>query len=229
MHPLPTLKKLAFEPGVLFPIANIFAFAQSGSLVAVGLAVVNVALAVAFTLGKKPPLSPMRLTALLALLSGLFSFASLAWLAGCAGLAFGTGNFLASSPSNMAALRAPGLHPCRRALAHPAIYYGIGYCLIGIMAGGSAELLAHPLDHGQALTMVILGAVTIVVASLGLALGFMKTAIPFWILACGTGINALAGLVSGNYVGAGSPLFAMFGEVRLGFMTREEPAETQAE
>jgi hypothetical protein len=220
-----SIKKLCLEPGVLFPIANIFVFWQSGNMIAFAIALLNVALSIAFTLVKKPPMPPLLVTAWLVLLCGLLALAGGAWLPGIAGLFFASGNFLNCHKKSIAALHDPATRPLRRVATHPAMHYSFGYCIIGLLAGGGLGLLEHPLDHPQAVVMVGSGALTIILASFGLALGFLKTAIPFWILAGGNGINMLAGVVTGNFIGAANCLFPMLGEARLGWMTQETAKE----
>jgi hypothetical protein len=221
-HPVfSSIRKLALEPGVLFPIANIFVFWQSGNKIAFIVAVLNVALSMIFTLVKKPFMSPLLTTAWLVLFCGLLALASGAWLPGLAGLFFASGNFLNCHKKMMAALHDPATHPFSRVATHPAMHYGFGYCIVGLLAGGGLGLLEQPLDHPEAAVMVGSGALTIIIASFGLALGFLKTAIPFWILAGGNGINMVAGLAAGNFIGAANCLFPMLGEMRLGWLTQE--------
>jgi hypothetical protein len=215
------IRKLVLEPGVLFPIANVFTFLQSQDVFAIIIAILNVMLSVTLVFKKFSAFSPLRGTALLVLLSGLFALAGGDVLPGVAGLAFATGNFLASHPENMASLHNRKIHLCRRAACHPAIYYGLGYSMIGLMAGGGMRLLTHPFDNRRALLMVSIGVATIFIAILGRTFDLLEACIPFWILAAGTAINSLAGAVTGNFLGAGSCFFAMLGELRLGWMTHE--------
>lgn len=212
------LRKIALEPGVLFPLGNVFAFAQSGNSLAIGLAIVNVVLSVAFTLGTKPPFSPMRLTSALVFLSGVFALCCGAWLAGFAGLAFAAGNFFFSSQTALHAHRQRLWH---NALTHPALYFGLGCCMTGVLAGGGWTTLGHPLAHPQSMVMVVIGLAAIIASTAGFVLNLFKSAFPFWILAAGLAINALAGLVVGNYLGVANCLFGMCGQLRLGRMKHQ--------
>ena len=218
--PISFLKKFCLEPGVLFPIANLFVFVQSDSRLAVGCAVVNILMSGFALLDKRMNISPLRITAWMVLLSGLSSFWSGSLLPAFAGFSFAIGLFLNSTSSVMADLHNPILAARLKVLRHPALYYGLGYSIMGVMAGGGMRLFLHPLAHFSGLVMVGIGMTTIMISSFGLAINRMRSATPFWILAGGTAINVMAGLWSGNIVGATSCLFSMLGELRLGCLAR---------
>jgi len=219
-HPFAaSIKKLALEPGVLFPVANVFTFMQTDNRLAVGLAVANVVFSVIAALRTSVRFSPLLITACMVFLSGLCSLWSGAVLAGMAGFVFATGAYFSANKRIMDALQNPDVAPMIKVATHPAVYFGIGYIVTGMMAGGGIGLLTHPFDNLSALIMVGFGAATIIMASVGLALNLLKSSIPFWIQAAGTGINALAGLVVGNWVGAASCTFSMLGTLRLALLT----------
>ncbi len=213
------IRKVFLEPGALFAVAIFFAFLESGNTISIVLAGVNLVLTVVLSLQQNVRFSPLLLTASFTCVSGMFALGSGAWLAGCAGLFFSTGNFLNCSPKIMLALQDPQVGSTRKAATHPAVYYAFGYCMTGLMAGGGAALFLHPIEHIPALVMVSLGVISIFFASLGLAFGFLKATAPFWILAAGTAINALAGILAGNILGFINCLFSMLGELRLGWIT----------
>lgn len=208
-----SVRKLALEPGILFPIANVFVFAQSHSLPAFILASCNVAVCSFAVLHRRVSLSPLRITAWFISLSALLSLLSGGTLPGLAGLMFSTGHFIISSGVRRSTDTKSAL---MKAVSHPAIYYGLGSAVIGIMAGGGIDFLAHPLNTPVALIMVACGITTILTASFGLAFDLLHYSTPFWVLAAGGGINCLAGFWVANYLGALSCVFSIFGNLRLG-------------
>lgn len=223
----PALKKLCLEPGVLFPLANIFVFIQAHNQLAVILAFANTALSIVAVLSQRITISPLRITMWMVLAMALCSFWSGSFLPGLAGLAFAAGHFMVTHKKLQQALADPATPALQKAVTHPAFYYGLGGIVVGIMAGGGVNLLRHPLADIPALIMVSSGMIAIGAASLGLALNLVKSAIPFWILAAGTAINGLAGLLTGNFAGATSCLFSLCGNMRLGFMNSSTAQQSE--
>lgn len=239
---LTALRQCLLDPGVIFPCANLFAFMQSHDLIAILLAVMNVVISIGASLfikGDKRLLafhpqrgrgvliqffadqlySPLRITALFALGAGFAAFVHDAFLPAMAGFAFGFGNWLASSPTIEKLKTAGRLHGWVSVLVHPAIYYGIGYSMTGLMAGGGIAILQHP-DHNLAASLATaLGITVTTLSSIGLVTGFFNQAMPFWLVAGGSAINSIAGLLSGNIMGTVNCILSMFGELRLGFLT----------
>lgn len=239
---LQTAAKIPKDPGVLFSAANIFAFSQSGNAFALGIAVATFALAAAQCClrgkGDRHPLlaklgrqfdrlpegikgdsdsSALRITAYGALLGGILSLSSGAVLPGIAGLSFAIGNIFASSRAYQEIQRNPKIMGAKKALSNPPVYYGIGYAMIGLMAGGGMNLLARPIQPAMVTTLLGIGATTL--SSTGLLLGkFQNPAAPFMTVAFGTCINTLSGVLSGNPFGAVNNFLAMCGETRLGHL-----------
>ena len=247
---LPRLQIIALNPGLLFPMANLFAFLQSRNPAAIGIAAFNVLVSIYILgwlaagnrlLAAAPPprptgwrgfvadqlYSPLRITAWCVLTASTASFIGGAWLPALAGLAFGAGNVLASSLPVSRRLQDTQTPPWRKAVLHPAIYYGIGYAMTGLMAGGGLALLGDPLANMPALIATVIGVATILLSSLGLLAGLLRNDTPFWIVAAGSAINALAGSLSGNALGCVNCLFSMSGEARLGWLARQSKPEPQ--
>lgn len=209
---------LVREPGFLFPVANCFVFAQTSQSFALIAAIINVMLSTAAIVRPDLLMQPLRLTMWMVLLSSAGSFYSGDFLPGMAGMFFAIGHFLVTSPHLQA--RPASL---TRMLAHPAIAYGIGSILVGVQSGGGYGLTAHFLDHPAVLISVLAGSAAIAVASAGMAAGRLKYAMPFTILAGGNALNGLAGLLSGNILGAIGCFFSTLGGIRLGRMVLPAP------
>jgi hypothetical protein len=218
---LPSLKKICLEPGVLFPIGNIFVFAQADNKLALGFAIINALFSAYATLRPIQKLSPLRITMWMVLLSALCSFWSGDLLPGLTGFMFAIGHFMITNDKIRAMLVNPSTHSTLKIIIHPAIYYGLGSVIAGVMAGGGMALLTHPFTNLNALIMVSVGAITIIAASLGLALRLMQSAIPFWILASGSAITGVAGIFSGNWLGVTNCFFSTLGGYRLGVITHQ--------
>ena len=216
------IKKLCLEPGVLFPIANVFVFAQTHNKLALSLAIANVFFSMTAAFHENIRIKPLRVTAWMLMVMVGLSFWNGSLLPGLAGLCFGIGHFVITSDKMAAIAHSTSTRALQKVLTHPAVYYGLGSVTVGVMAGGGLELLHHPLDNQSPLIMVSCGVVAILAASFGLALNLFKSNIPFWILASGVAINALAGLVTGNLLGSGNCFFAMCGYLRLGWINAEK-------
>lgn len=245
--------KLVKDPGVLFSAANIFAFSQSGNVAVLSIAVATFALAAdqccrhdnadktrpRQLVGRLVSLLPeamkgdpnsaaLRINAYGALAAGLLSLSSGAILPGIAGVAFSTGNFLASSVWSQNIQRNPNIGGVKKALTNPAVHYGVGYAMIGLMAGGGLQLISAPLQHAPALITTTLGIGASTLSSIGLTLGkFKNPAAPFMTVAFGGIINTTSGILSGNYQGAVNNFIAMCGETRLGQINYEAFKEQQ--
>lgn len=215
------VKRIALEPGVLFPIGNIFVFAQTDNRFALAFAIVNALFSAYATLRPIRKLSPLRITMWMVLLSALCSFWSGDLLPGLTGLMFAAGHFMITNDKTRAMLTNPSAHPALKIIAHPAIYYGTGGVIAGLMAGGGMGLLNRPLDHLNALISVCFGSLAILAASLGLALHLLKSAIPFWIMAAGSALTGIAGVFSGNWLGVTNCFFSAAGGYRLGVITSQ--------
>lgn len=242
------------DPGVLFCMANVFVFSQSGNLAALFLSVATLILAVdqsgnhnRTVKGKirqkvvkmlslvpqallgDPQSSALRVNAYGVLACGILALSSGALLPGFAGLAFSTGNFLASSSWSQMIQRNSEIKGRKKALTNPAVYYGVGYAMLGLMAGGGLALWTDPFQHIPALVTTILGVTVTSLSAIGLAFGkFQNPAAPFMMVAFGTGINILSGFLSGNFQGSINNFLSMCGEVRLGQINyRVEQTATQ--
>ena len=250
-----TFLKLVKDPGVLFSAANIFAFSQSGNVAALSIAVATFALAAdqCCNQGKRNKSKPrqwlgkvfsrlpsalkgdpenpaLRINAYGVLAAGILSLSSGAILPGIAGLAFSTGNFLASSLWSQRIQRNPDIKGAKKVITNPAVHYGVGYAMIGLMAGGGFQLLRQPLHNIPALVTTSLGLTATSLSSVGLALGkFKNPAAPFMTVAFGGIINTMSGVLSGNYQGAVNNLLAICGETRLGQINFHAEKERQAQ
>lgn len=215
------------HPSLLFCVANIFAFAQGGKQTsflspAAGVAYLTLAAALVLHLraqarARTTPvwLNSMLVVAVGALTSGLLSAREGAGLAALCGLFFSAGNFLNAFPVFMRIQMQADAPALLKTLTHAAVYYGLGYACIGLMAGGFATL-------PTAMTTV-LGVATTSLAALGLALKkFTSPAAPFMAVAAGTAINTLSGLLTGNIPGALNNFFAMLGECGLAMMFHQQ-------
>jgi len=246
-NPTTTLRQCILDPGVIFPCANLFAFLQSHDPLAITLATLNVVISIGasvFMEGDNRLLahhpkrgrdlviqfladqlySPLRITALFALGAGCAAFIHNAPLPAMAGCAFGFGNWLASSPTVGTLRNSSMFKTWMSILVHPAIYYGIGYSMTGLMAGGGMAVLQHPEENLAATLATGLGITTTTLSSLGLVTGLFNQATPFWIVAGGSAINSVAGLLSGNLIGAINCVLSMLGELRLGVITKSSIA-----
>lgn len=223
------LRKVFTDAGVLFSIANVFAFLQSDSFFAKAFAIVIATMTITAAgmkwdkvIAPLPPFvrkqasSPLYINAWGGLTAGLFSLAAGSLLPGIAGLAFTTGNFLAVSRRIQNLQHDGKAEGWLKALTHPAIYFGVGYTMIGLMAGGGARLFADPFGNIPALIMTCLGVSAIALSTIGMISGaFPNPAAPFMAVVFGTFINIWAGIFSGNLIGAVNNFFAMSGEFRL--------------
>lgn len=158
----------------------------------------------------------LRVTAYCALAVGavlLSSGAAESLLPGLAAVAFGVGNGLASSPTVERLNANPETKALVRALTHPAVYYGLGYTAAGLMAGGGLELLEQPLHNIPASLSTTLGVSETSLALLGLGMGrFKNPAAGFIAVAVGTMINAVSGMLTGNFNSALANSLAGLGE-----------------
>lgn len=218
------------HPSVLFCCANIFAFAQGNSTrhdIPPELSVAIITFLFVLVLrgfeyrGNKNPfalwpwLNAMAVLATGALLSGLFSFASGHVLAGFAGLFFAVGNYLNAFPLFLHIQHDARASPAMKALTHAAVYYGLGYACIGLMAGGFETFLSG-LTTGTGIGVTLL-------STYGLVLGkFTTPAAPFIAVALGTGINTLSGLITGNMLGAINNFLPMLGELGLAYLFHKD-------
>ncbi len=216
------VRKTELDAGVLFALANIFAFKQAHSATVLFIALVTFLVAVRFAwLAASGGADDKKTSALRAngwgvLLAAVFSFTAGAILPGIAGLGFAAFSFLAASERIGRLQNDPAAGGWLKAALHPAIYCGIGYAMIGLMAGGGFRLLDNPFANVPALIMTCLGVGVTIVSTIGLISGhFRNPAAPFMAVALGTFINALAGLASGNILGMINNLLAMSGEVRI--------------
>jgi len=222
---IPTnLRKTVLDPGVLFSLANIFAFRQSHSVTVLFIALVTFAAAVRFAwlaacggkISQNTWFTPMRANGCGVLAASVFSFTAGAVLPGIAGLGFTVFSFLVASKRMNHLQNDPKASGWLKAALHPAIYCGIGYAMIGLMAGGGFRLLDDPLANVPALVMTCLGVGVTILSTIGLVSGsFQNPAAPFMAVALGTFINALAGIASGNILGTINNLLAMAGEIRV--------------
>ncbi len=238
-----TAVHLLKDPGVLFAGANVFAFSQSGNALALAIAVGTFFLAAGESclreghplrvmssrlvskmpkeLAGDPGSGALRINAYGVLAAGLLSLASGAVLPGIAGVAFATGSFFASSGKHVEIQRDHFIKGVKKACTNPAVFYGIGYAMIGLMAGGGLDLLTFPVppEHLPALITTSLGVAVTTLSTVGLTLGkFKNPAAPFMAVSLGSCINVLAGVASGNALGVINTGLAALGEARLGYM-----------
>jgi hypothetical protein len=166
--------------------------------------------------------SPLRITAYGILAAGMVALGAGALLPGIAGLAFAGGNFMASSRWAQKIQNNDGTKGVLKALTHPAVYYGLGYAAIGLLAGGGLGLLASPLSNIPALITTSLGITATTMSSIGLLSGqFKNPAAPFMTVVIGTAFNVLAGMASGNILGALNNICALGGELRLAWIAQD--------
>lgn len=218
------------HPSVLFCFANIFAFAQGNSTrhtipPELSIAIITFLFVMALRgleykgdrnpLAAWPWLNPMAVVATGALLSGLFSFISGHLLPALAGLFFAVGNYLNAFPLFMRIQKDGQAPPALKALTHAAVYYGLGYACIGLMAGGFENFISGLTTcTGIGVTML---------STYGLVLGkFTTPAAPFVAIALGTGINTLSGLITGNMLGAINNFLPMLGELGLAYLFHKD-------
>ena len=173
-------------------------------------------------------LVPLRVNAYMVFLIGLIlikgsaSSNDPAFLPGLAALFFGIGNFLQSSSRNAAYRAGLKATSIKRALLHPAVWYGIGYTLTGIAIGGGLVLLAHPLANPLAACLTLIGVLeTGFSISLMVSGNVVNQAVPFVGVAIGTSLFALTGIVMKNYLGAATGLFACLGELSLAILMQQ--------
>lgn len=214
------------HPSILFCLGNIFVFTEQPGGASLSSPAAIIAL-ITFTLvflhrflelsqysihlKKAVWLNPMSILAAGALLSGFFAAHSGAWLPAGAGLFFAIGNFLNAFPFFQRLQNNDAASGMTKAFTHAAVYYGLGYACIGLMAGGFET-------WPSALTTTLgIGVTTL--ATFGLALGkFTSPAAPFIAVAVGTGINTVSGIITGNIFGALNNLCAMLGECGLAYL-----------
>jgi hypothetical protein len=248
-----TLFSFLRDPGFWFSFANIFAFRQAQNDAAFYVAVV-IAFFSVFIAGAQASQHPfarklkeragrlslpealigmpgslgLRVNTYGVLLCGLLSLSSGAWLPAIAGIAFAIGNALASSRGILHIQQDPAASGIARSVTNAAVYYGIGYIMIGLMAGGGTALLADPLANIPALVTTCLGVLTTLLSILGLLLrAFPSPAAPFMVVTVATGINTLSGFLSGNLLGSAASFCSMCGEFLLG-MIYFDPAKPVA-
>lgn len=239
-----------------FALANILAFATSGSPVGLTLAILTAVLswrAGNYAAGGNLPVREQRMfswiqlkvlgtdgqsqnlalrinawgiavaavfTGGVAFLTGGFDKALFPVLAG---LSFAVGNYLGSSPHvtsiQKGERQATGL---TRALTNPAVYYGLGYTNLGLLAGGGLALFFHPLSNVPALMTTALSIIFTLTSISGLMADKLKNPAPFMFVAHGTALNVLSAILTGNILSALNNLCACHGEVKLGMILREK-------
>ena len=216
--------EVLFDPGILFSLANVFTMLQSGGSAPYSIAIVTAAACLFYGIlykGRKS-LLPLRINAYGVLIAGLFSFYAGSVLPGIAGLAFGVGNIMASTPRILQLQMERHASRLTKATTHPAVYYGIGYAMVGLMSGGGMALLENPLGNMAALMTTLLGMGATTLSSIGLLSGnFLNPAAPFMTVTFGALFNSMAGIASGNIFGTINNLLAGAGEARLAWMAQD--------
>jgi hypothetical protein len=230
--------RILIDPGVVYPLANIAAFVQSGSRLAVYLAIATTLLAVfvsiahlspelqwvrdARAIGRRLPAyvsrqfeSALRVNAWTLLIPTIaVAFTTQRWLPMGAGAVFSFGAFLATNPRYAVLQQDDSMRGVLKVITCPAIYWGIGYAFLGIMAGG------YNLETA-------LGIATVALSTIGLILGaFSNPSTPYLILVHATLVNAANAAYRGNWWGVTNMILIGAAELlvaRLVYRAQEEP------
>ena len=222
------VSKVLVNPGVVFSIANIPCFVQSDSSTAVVAAVATAIVAVGVNAAHQyPNLSFARAARWVGqripkiidrqfddalrvdgwtLLAPTLAVAATTqkWLSIGSGLFFSSGNFVATNSRCQAIQQDPEAGGLTRAATCPAVHWGIGYSLLGILAGGYNLQTA-------------LGILTTASSSAGFLLKkFTNPASPYMILVHATAINAVNAGLQGNKWGVIHMVLAGTGEFLAG-------------
>ena len=143
-----------------------------------------------------------------------------------AGTAFSIGNYLGSDPKitsiQMGKTPASGL---TRTITNAAVYFGIGYINLGLMAGGGFALILAPLSDIPALMTTTLSITVTLVSTFGLLTHRLKNPAPFMLVAHATSLNMLSAILTMNPLALFNNFFACHGEVRLGVLLNEDKAQ----
>jgi hypothetical protein len=242
------IKKFA-DAGLFFPAANVCNFMQGENSIATGIAIANLAYSVILigssAILKNPPdiigdkkssysaivyefLNPLRVTAYCALvISGLLLISfikgkEVALFPGLTAFFFGISNFIQSSV-RISKFR-ENLSPKSfiKALTHPAVWSGLGYVTTGITIGGGLCLLISPFKNIKAFLLTLVGIVN-TAGAMGLMVSGKVTnqAAPFVGVAGGAIFFAITGLVTGNFLGVATGLFACAGQLSLAVLMQK--------
>ena len=145
-----------------------------------------------------------------------------------AGTAFSIGNYLGSSSKitdiQMGKTQASGF---TRTITNAAVYFGIGYINLGLMAGGGFALIMAPLSDIPALMTTTLSIIVTLISTLGLLTHQLKNPAPFMLVAHATSLNMLSAILTMNPLALFNNFFACHGEVRLGVLLNEEKQQKE--
>ncbi len=216
------------NPGVMFPLANVFSCFMTGNPSAIAVALINMVVASALaaaqvgilelSFGKH--LNPLRVTAICTIVIAVIFLlgsggTSLVLIQGISFLAFSVGNYIQSSSS---LLKLKPKSAIEKALLHPALWYGVGYTFIGLTIAGGESLFKNMV----AALFTIAGIIEII-ASLVMSAGkVVNKAGPFIGVTIGTIFLFAAGVAIGNWAGAACAACAGLGELSLAIQTQQE-------
>lgn len=201
-----------------FAGANVFANAESGNLPGLICSVATAATVLAASRYAKPP-TLMRINSVGMVLTGIVTLATggiapKTCVTAAVDFLFGKGNWLASRKDISAILQNPAVRGVRRALNHPATYYGLAYVGTGLLAsgvlGGSGNIYA-------------LLSMSADVAMTGLSLTglltdrFKNPAASYMAVAFGSFAGVISGICSGNIWGVLNKAGSAVGEFALAY------------
>ncbi len=236
-HGLSCLKHFTLDrmlnPGVLFPLANVFSCFMTGNPSAISIALFNMVIVcmlaaeqigiLDLSFNKKSigrHVNLLRFTAICTtVIAAIFLLgsngASLQILLGMSFLAFSTGNFIQSSATTHAMKPTWNIV---KALLHPALWYGVGYTFVGLTIAGGESIF-----NNMTAALFTLAGIVEIIASLGMSMGkVVNRAGPFIGITIGTAFLFAAGIATRNWTGAACAAVSGLGNLSLAIQTQQE-------